>query len=217
MCNFPRLAIVVSHEKSNEDEGSLFVEMTNGYSSMEIRSFEAALSMLPSGSRVQVVAKGTVGNNTVHHLSRIIHRCNVLVSLDLTDVTEWSRVYDSPFQGNQNLLYMRFPSNLVSINPRAFADCTALEAVSIPSTCVLIGAEAFKGCEKLTRIEFADAANWYYEADDGSAQPMQGLHDATEAPLLLSRRNAKFATCRLFKSSLQAELTAAQRRDASAV
>ena len=211
MCNFSRLAIVISHETSNEDEGGLFVELTNGYSSMEVRSFEAALSMLPAGSRVQVVAKGTVGNKVVHRLSGIIRRCNMLVSLDLAGVTECLRVYDNPFEGNTNLLYLRFPNNIVSLAPHELAHCTALEAVSIPATCVFIGAEAFKGCERLSRIEFADAANWYYEAANGDVLPVQGLNDASEASLLFSHRNAKFATCTLFKSSLQEALAAIQK------
>lgn len=202
MRTYSQLSIVVTHDCLDADENGTFVEMANGHSSMEVSSFESALAMLPPGSKVQVFAKGTIGNKTVHHLSRVIRESCVLVALDLSEVTECSRICESPFQGNPNLLVIRFPNNLVAINPRAFAECTSLEAVSIPKTCVLIEKEAFKGCPKLTHIEFADAENWFAEFD-GVVKPVASLHDAHENSVHFSARNGKFASCRLFKPAAE--------------
>ena len=145
--------------------GNDVVHLTNGMNTVEVSDFETALELLPPGSDVVVEATGTVGNTTVHNLSRLIGESNVLVSLDLSTVTELSRVYDSPFQGNRQLLSIHFPCNLLSINPRAFSDCTALSSVIIPATVEKIGAEAFSGCTALHHLEFKEPNGWYYEDD----------------------------------------------------
>ena len=160
MRTYSRLAIVFSHDSPDEVETGTTVQLTNGASTVEVSDFQTALSLLPPGSEVLVVAKGTVGDKTVHRISRVIAESAVLVALDLTDVTECSRVYNSPFKGNLHLSSISFPSNLVSINPRAFAGCTALHSVRIPETCVTVGAEAFADCQSLQHLEFKDASGW---------------------------------------------------------
>ncbi|MBQ7159171.1 MAG: leucine-rich repeat protein [Treponema sp.] len=162
MRRYSRLAIMVSHVSSDETmttENDV-VHLTNGNTSVEVSDFESALHMLPPGSEVAVVAQGTVGNTTVHNLSRIIRESNVLVTLDLSSVTELSRVFDSPFQGNKQLLAMHFPCNLLSINTRAFAGCTSLASVIIPATVIKIGVQAFAGCTQLHHLEFKRPSGW---------------------------------------------------------
>lgn len=208
---FSKLSIVVSHDYPDGDEDGTYVEMTNGHSSIEIASLESALGMLPPGSRVQVVARGTVGNKTVHRISRIIRESCVLVVLDMTDVTECSRVFESPFQRNDKLLSIRFPGNLVSISPHAFTACTALEAVYIPASCALVGAGAFVGCSRLHHLEFAETGNWYYDTASGATVPLEDLRDATENAKRISF--GALSECRLFKSTVQQELSAAFKVD----
>ena len=198
MRNFSRLSIIVSHDVPDDYEGDTAVEMTNGHSSITLSSLESALDMLPPGSRVQVVAHGTVGDKTVHRLSRIIRESCVLVALDLSAVEELSRVFNSPYQGNQNLLEIRFPENLLSINPRAFANCTALEAVRVPASCVKVGAEAFLGCTRLSRLEFVCADGWFCD-DGGEARPVPPLSDAAEAPAFFAPADGDYSRRVLYK------------------
>lgn len=160
MRKYSKLAIVFSHTSPDETEAGTIVQLTNGTDTVELPDFEAALRLLPKGSEVVVLARGTVGNKTVHYISRIISENNVFVSLDLSEVTECTRVHDSPFEGNKQLVALRFPSNLATINPRAFAGCAALESLSIPETCRKIGEQAFAGCKRLRRIEFKSSAGW---------------------------------------------------------
>ena len=200
MRQFSKLSIIVSHDFPDGEDGDATIEVNNGHSSIQVSNFATALSMLPFGSRVQVVARGTVGNKTVHKLNNIIRNGNVLVDLDLSDVTECSRVQNSPFEGNSNLLVMRFPKNLIAINPRAFAGCTALEAISVPATCMTIGAEAFLGCNKLVSLAFANTDGWLYDAPDGSAQSVVNLHDAAENPALFIDARGAYASCKLYKA-----------------
>lgn len=161
MRNFSQLAITVSHQGKTDSEFSApIVEMTNGFNSVQVSDFESALNMLPPGSEVQVIANGTVGNKTVHNLARIIRENCVFVALDLSAVTELSRVFDSPFEGNKNLRSMIFPKNLLSINPRAFAGCENLVSVSIPETVERIGEQAFANCTNLRTLEFKSPEGW---------------------------------------------------------
>lgn len=156
--------------------------MTSGNNSVPVSDFESALGMLPPGSQVSVVAKGTVGNKSVHTLSRIIRENCVFVALDLSNVTEFSRVFDSPFKANPNLIGMIFPGNLVAINPKAFADCENLESVVIPETVKKIGTQAFSGCTKLTSLEFTDPNGWYSTSESGERQEINNLSKSDDNP-----------------------------------
>ena len=182
MRKFSKLSIVVSHEG---DENSVFsaqvVEMISGQTSVQMSDFESTLGMLPPGSYVSVVAKGTVGNRTVHNISRIIRENCVFVFLDLSSVKELSRVFASPFRENQNLVGITFPKNLLSLGEAAFENCRNLESVTIPKSVKKIGKRAFSGCEKLTLLEFEDAEGWFVEKD-GENQPIENLHQSEDNP-----------------------------------
>ncbi|MBQ6781090.1 MAG: leucine-rich repeat protein [Treponema sp.] len=197
MRKYSRLAIVFSHDSPDEVESGTTIQLTNGTNMVEVSDFETALGLLPPGSEVQVIARGTVGNKTVHRISRIIRESGVLVSLDLSEVTECSRVFDSPFEGNEKLTGISFPNNLVAINSRAFAGCTSLFSVHIPATCVKIGQSAFLGCGKLHRMIFADSANWF--AGETAADD---LHNEFENPAKFSADDAPYAKIELNKRSV---------------
>ncbi len=200
MRKFTKLSIIVSHE-GNEENGyaAPTVEMMSGNNSVQVSDFESALAMLPPGSEVCVVAKGTVGNKSVHNLSRIIREGCILVSLDLSAVHEFSRVIDSPFRANKNLSAIVFPGNLVAINSLAFEDCTNLESVVIPATVKKIGALAFSGCEKLTNMEFSDANGWFAARESGEKEPVNNLHKSDDNPFRFTLPSSPYRTCELVK------------------
>lgn len=202
MRKFSQLSIIVSHE-GNEDSvfSAPVVEVTNGNNSVQVSDFESALGMLPPGSDVCVIAKGTVGNRGVHNLSRIIREGCVRVSLDLSAVTEAARVFDSPFQGNQNLVSMKFPQNLLALNPVAFADCKNLESVNIPATVQKIGAQAFSGCENLSFLEFADPNGWESVDSLGSCEPVSYLEKSEDNPFRFTLPSSPLRNCVLQKAN----------------
>ena len=200
MRKFSKLSIVVSHEG---DENSVFsapvVELTSGNTSVQMSDFESTLAMLPPGSEVSVVAKGTVGNNSVHNLARIIREGCVFVALDLSSVQEFSRVIDSPFRANPNLVGIIFPNNLLSINEQAFADCKNLEFVEVPASVKKIGKEAFFGCEKLSKMEFKEPEGWFVEKD-GENQPIENLHKSEDNPYRFTLPSSPYRSCIVYKA-----------------
>lgn len=202
MRKFSRLVIVLSHEG---DENSAFsapvVELTNGSNSVQVPNFETALHMLPPGSEVSVVANGSIGNLLVHNISKIIKESGVFVALDLSGATELSRVFDSPFRDNHNLISINFPGNLASINPCAFSGCKNLEHVSIPDTVKKIGAQAFSGCEKLVVLEFSDSRGWSLLKEDGTTEPVNNLSNAEDNPFRFTLPSSPYRNCILQKVS----------------
>ncbi len=52
-----------------------------------------------------------------------------------------------------------FPSNVSTINPYAFYNCTGLENIVIPNTITTIGISAFEGCSNLTSITVPHVGN----------------------------------------------------------
>lgn len=201
MRNFSKLSIVVSHEG---DENSVFsapvVELTSGNTTVQVSDFESALEMLPPGSQVSVVAKGTVGNKSVHNIARIIREGCVLVALDLSAVSEFSRVFDSPFRANPNLIGIIFPNNLASINEQAFAECKNLESVVIPATVKKIGKQAFSGCEKLSNMEFSDPEGWFAEKEGGENESIANLSKSDDNPYRFTLPSSPYRNCTVQKA-----------------
>lgn len=202
MRKFSRLMIVISHEG---DETPAFsasvVEVTNGDNTVQVSDFETALHMLPQGSEVSVVANGTVGNISMHNISRIIRESGVLVSLDLSAVKELNKVYDSPFKDNQNLISINFPDNIVSINHQAFAGCKNLEHVSIPASVKKIGARAFDGCEKLVVLEFSDPCGWFVKKENDEYIPVSNVGNAEDNPYRFTLPSSPYRNVELQKIS----------------
>ncbi len=160
MRRYSRLAIVFSHDSPDDVESGTTIQLTNGANVIDVSDFRVALGLLPPGSEVVVVANGTVGGKTVQRISDAVRESRVLVSLDLSAVTECSRVSGSPFVGNRQLASIRFPGNLAVIGRGAFAGCTALASVSIPAACRELGAEAFSGCAALRQLAFEEPDGW---------------------------------------------------------
>ena len=201
MRKFARPVIVLSHEG---DESSAIsasvVEIKNGNNTVQVSNLESALHMLPAGSEVDVVAKGTVGNALVHNISRAIRESEIFVYLDLSGVTELSKVFDSPFRDNFNLIGLNFPCNLASISYMALAGCKNLKHVSIPAAVQQIGEQAFSGCEKLVRLEFADPEGWHIEKDGGELESITNLTNAEDNPYRFTLPSSPYRKCSLQKN-----------------
>lgn len=201
MRKFARPMIVLSHEGDDSSSASV-VEIKNGNNTVTVSNLESALHMLPAGSEVDVVAKGTVGNTIVHKISRAIREGEIFVSLDLSGATELSKVFDSPFRDNFNLIGLRFPSNLSSISYMALAGCKNLKHVSIPATVQEIGEKAFSGCEKLVHLEFADPDGWQIEKDGGEVEAITNLTNAEDNPYRFTLPSSPYRKCSLQKNQM---------------
>ena len=187
------LEILVSADALNGGSNSSVV-VKNGTSFMEVIGLDFALGLLPQESEVQVIATGTVGNDTVHLLSRIIKESHVFVSLNLSAAQELTRVYDSPFKGNERLRAIHFPSNLVSINDYALADCNSLVCTCVPATVRQIGDHAFYRCHLLSTLRFADPAGWFC-----NDVPADDLGNPVDNPAKFTMQGGKYCDCALYK------------------
>ena len=186
------LEIIVSADAIAGGNSSVVVK--NGASFMEVIGLDFALGLLPQESEVQVIATGTVGNDTIHLLSRIIRESHVFVSLDLSSVQELTRVRNSPLQGNERLRSIHFPSNLVSINEYALAECSALVGTCIPATVQQIGSHAFYHCGLLSTLKFFDASGWFY-----NESPATDLDNPMDNPAKFTLPGSKYSSLPLYK------------------
>ena len=201
MRNFSKLSIVLTHEeKENSAFSAPLVEVRSGNNVIQVSNFETALKMVPQGSTVYVFVSGSLSNATMHNLSRVIRESGALVSLDLSSVTDLSRVFDSPFKENHNLLSISFPCNMLSLNPQALAGCKNLESVTIPATVQKIGEQAFAGCEKLSYLRFDSPENWFITPEQDKKLEVRGLDKSDDNPFRFSLPSSPLRNCTLNKA-----------------
>ncbi len=200
MRQFHKLEIEVSAQAlDGSEQDSILVK--NGRSTIKMGSLDIVLGLLPSNSEVQVIAFGTVNNETVHKLSNTIRNSHVFVTIDLSHATELSRVSNTPFAKNQRLRAIIFPCNLVYINPGALEDCTALEEVNIPQTVLKIGINAFAGCTNLKSIYFEDVQNWLSVDNLKQENEIQDLSNPIKNPSKFTSTNSEYYGCLLYKKA----------------
>ena len=63
---------------------------------------------------------------------------------------------DRAFDRCTLLRSVKLCEGLESIQQLAFADCTSLESIAIPSTVQVVGVDAFRGCTKLRSVELCE-------------------------------------------------------------
>ena len=56
------------------------------------------------------------------------------------------------FKDNTNIVYIRLPDTITTIDIGAFSGCTSLESIKLPNMLQHIGASAFKNCKNLKEI-----------------------------------------------------------------
>ena len=66
-------------------------------------------------------------------------------------------IADSTFEGNKLLTSVVLTKALVSIGEEAFADCTALASLNIPSSVKSIAEDVFYGCTALNNVTFGES------------------------------------------------------------
>ena len=204
MRSFSKVSIELSHKCDGFDY-NYPVEITIGNRAIKALNLPAALHMLPSESEIHIIARGSVGEATVHAIARNISEYPLFVFLDLSEVVEFERVRNSPFEGNKRLRSIKFPKNLLSINPRAFADCTNLFFVSIPETVVQIGEKAFLGCENLTELEFKNPNEWFCLRKGKDAESVLNLDNSKTTPQFFTKKTGKYWNQILFKKGASME------------
>ena len=69
-------------------------------------------------------------------------------------IFEYDYYDESSNQGYFNII---IEEGIQSIGKRAFADCTGLRSIALPSTLTEIGEEAFNGCKKLETFQFGES------------------------------------------------------------
>lgn len=58
------------------------------------------------------------------------------------------------FNSLSNLVVLKLPKSITTIEDNAFNGCSSLASLTIPGTCVSMGKSLFTGCEKLYKITF---------------------------------------------------------------
>lgn len=66
------------------------------------------------------------------------------------------KIYDSTFEGFDNIEAVILPDGITSIGDRAFYNCKSLTTINIPDSVTSIGRSAFYYCSKLTSITIPD-------------------------------------------------------------
>lgn len=98
----------------------------------------------------------------------------------------------SAFAYCSNLTSIAIPSNLTSIANRTFEYCSSLTSVTIPSTVTSIGDYAFYGCQSLTTITLPNGVT---NIGMGAFYYCQSLTSATIPSSVENIGNSAFASC----------------------
>ena len=107
------------------------------------------------GTRPALVAKlilsGTLNDNDFTCMRETMAS---LVDVDLSRITNTSGV---DFRSKSKLVHIILPTNLASVEDRAFYGCRSLTSVTIPNSVTSIGWGAFYGCSSLTSITIPES------------------------------------------------------------
>ena len=76
----------------------------------------------------------------------------------------------------KDITSVRFIEGLQKIGDRAFSECTSLESVTIPSSVVDIGKNAFHRCRNLSEVTFNDGLR---KVGDGAFSNCESLESVT--------------------------------------
>lgn len=102
----------------------------------------------------------TGGELSATNISYMANSSRTLLTLDISSASNTTL----PVQAFINwtaLETLRLPANLTEIPYQMAYACENLKAIAIPSYVAVVGDEAFRGCSKLSSIDFADSQNLY--------------------------------------------------------
>ena len=102
----------------------------------------------------------TGGELSATNISYMANSNRTLLTLDISSVSN-NALPNQAFINWTALETLRLPANLTEIPYQMAYACENLKAIAIPSYVAVIGDEAFRGCSKLSSIDFADSQNLY--------------------------------------------------------
>ena len=102
----------------------------------------------------------TGGELSATNISYMANSSRTLLTLDISSASN-TTLPNQAFINWTALETLRLPANLTEIPYQMAYACENLKAISIPSYVAVIGDEAFRGCSKLSSIDFADSQNLY--------------------------------------------------------
>ena len=113
------------------------------------------------------VITGKITNDSIYSIKVDLQiNDSVKVNLDLSNTSGLTEIGDEAFKDCKNLMSIKLPLGVKTINWSSFENCSALEKIFIPKTVESIGPFAFAGCKKL--IFEIDLENTKYKtSDDG--------------------------------------------------
>ena len=102
--------------------------------------------------------KGKNQDSSMKSLANALRRLHstkgaLMVTLDLTDVSNIEEIPAGAFQDVPNLQALLLPKGLKVIGKNAFASCTALTSITLPEGLTTIERNAFMGCTSLKLLE----------------------------------------------------------------
>lgn len=121
----------------------------------------------------------------------------VLVTLDMSDVTGLTAIPDNQFKSLNNLESIILPEGLETIGSRAFEDCKKLSSVSLPNSITSLGEYGFSRCESLVDINIPAGVSvikaWTF-------QGCRKLEEVTIPETVKEIQKGIFAYCNLLKT-----------------
>lgn len=102
----------------------------------------------------------TGGELSATNISYMANSNRTLLTLDISSASN-TTLPNQAFINWTALETLRLPANLTEIPYQMAYACENLKAISIPSYVAVVGDEAFRGCSKLSSIDFADSQNLY--------------------------------------------------------
>ena len=102
----------------------------------------------------------TGGELSATNISYMANSSRTLLTLDISSASN-NALPNQAFINWTALETLRLPANLTEIPYQMAYACENLKAIAIPSYVAVIGDEAFRGCSKLSSIDFADSQNLY--------------------------------------------------------
>ncbi|MCR4900683.1 MAG: leucine-rich repeat protein [Treponema sp.] len=82
---------------------------------------------------------------------------DIMVKLDLSEVTSISNIAENAFMNCKNLYSISLPKTIVSIKQKAFSGCSNLVNITIPDEVTTIETGAFSCCSSLTSLTIPDS------------------------------------------------------------
>ncbi len=101
-------------------------------------------------------------------------------------------ITEGAFKDRKGITGVYLLDGILSIGDEAFAGCSSLEIIEIPSTVVRIGKGAFRGCESLKEIILPDSL---IEIEEGAFEGCDSLERVVSKSKLKTIGDSAFAGC----------------------